>query len=76
LSAAAISLGRHNLLNLDLPAGGEMRPIQEVIRERELQAEKLKSEIEKLREAVRILEEADAAPASPAPAPVPAKRWP
>lgn len=53
-----------------------MRPIQEVIRERELQAEKLKSEIEKLREAVRILEEADAAPASPAPAPVPAKRWP
>lgn len=62
-----------------------MRSIHDVIREREIQAEKLKDEIEKLREAARILEEADATPAaatpttpapSPVPVPAPAKRWP
>lgn len=65
-----------------------MRSIHEVLREREMQAAKLKDEIEKLREVVRILEGTDAKPAVPvavapvAVAPVagaptsPASRWP
>jgi hypothetical protein len=61
-----------------------MRSIHEVLREREMQAEKLKDEIEKLRAVVRILEGADAKPAAPvaaapvpvAPASMPASRWP
>lgn len=57
-----------------------MRSIHEVLREREMQAEKLKDEIEKLREVVRILEGADSKPAAPvptAPASIPAaSRWP
>jgi hypothetical protein len=56
-----------------------MRSIHEVLREREMQAEKLKDEIEKLREVVRILEGADSKPAVPvpvAPTSVPTSRWP
>ncbi len=55
-----------------------MRSITDAIQEREIRAERLKDQIEKLREAVRILEEGDPQPlqSGPSPVPVPPKRWP
>jgi hypothetical protein len=58
--------------------GGAMRSIEDALKERETQAARLRDEIEKLREAIRIMEQAggDSGAPSPAPVPVPSKRWP
>lgn len=53
-----------------------MRSIQDVLQERELLAEKLKDEIEKLREAARILELYDERPGPKVVAAADSKRWP
>jgi hypothetical protein len=57
-----------------------MRSIDEALREREIQVHKLRGEIEKLREAARILEESERGSSAPVPAAVPMavppKRWP
>jgi hypothetical protein len=57
-----------------------MRPITDVLREKEARVEQLKDEIEKLKTAARILEQAEGLPGPPAtemPRPVMInKNWP